>query len=59
MLDNASYHSSQMVYEYFALRRVPVIYSEPYSLDSAPIEKLFAFLKKGCLQDEFENQGTK
>ena len=52
LMDNASYHSSEDMKEYFKKMEIKVIYSGPYSYTSAPIELLFGALKQGELNPD-------
>ena len=52
LLDNATYHRSAEVRAGFKKLGVPVIYSGPYSFESAPIETWFAHLKTGELNPQ-------
>ena len=44
-LDNATYHKSEAIFEYFETQKLPVIFSGPHSYDAAPAELAFAALK--------------
>ena len=44
-LDNASYHKSESIIEYFETQKIPIIFSGPHSYDAAPTELCFASLK--------------
>ena len=45
-LDNATYHRSNYLMDKFTQFQVPVLYSGPYSYDSATVEKVFASIKR-------------
>ena len=49
LFDGATYHTSEEMKEYFRKLEVQVIFSGPYSYSAAPIENLFAGLKRGEL----------
>ena len=52
LLDNASYHSSTTMMEFFEEFQVPICYTGPHSYAASPIELLFAHLKQGELNPE-------
>ena len=45
-LDNAAYHRSNYLMAKFAQLQIPVLFSGPYSYDSAAAEKVFATIKR-------------
>ena len=45
-LDNATYHWSGYLMDKFTELQIPVLYSGPYSYDSACVEKVFAAIKR-------------
>ena len=49
LLDNASYHKTKLVKGLIEKLQIPVLYNAPYSPQLAPIELLFAHIKKGDL----------
>ena len=51
-LDNARYHKSEYIKSKVEQFQIPVFYSGPYSFDAAPVEKLFAVLKRHDLNPE-------
>ena len=52
LLDNARWHASAEILEYFQKMEVEVIFSGPYSYSAASIELLFSALKRGALNPE-------
>ena len=59
LLDGATYHTSAEMRGYFRKMGVEVIYSGPYSYSAAPIELLFAALKRGELNPDRLATGKK
>ena len=59
LFDGAAYHTSEEMKEYFRKMEVQVIFSGPYSYSAAPIEHLFAGLKRGELNPEHQPTGKK
>ena len=59
LLDNATYHQGARVREYLRKLKIEVIWSGPYSYDSAPCELVFAQLKLGELNQEQQATGKK
>ena len=59
LLDNARYHASDAMKEYFRKMEVDVIYTGPYSFTSAPIEMLFSALKRGEINPEQDQTGKR
>ena len=52
LLDGARYHTSAEIITHFEQLRVQVMFTAPYSYESSPIERLFAGLKLGELNQE-------
>ena len=46
LIDNATYHSSSPMMEFFEKYQVPIIYTGPHSYSAAPVELFFAHLKR-------------
>ena len=46
LLDNASYHTSEVMMEFFNKYQVPIIFTGPHSYSAAPIELFFAHFKR-------------
>ena len=59
LLDNAAWHTNQIMKQRLARLGLPIIYSGPYSYSSAPIESMFAALKLGDLNPERLPTGKK
>ena len=59
LMDNASYHVSKLAREYFRKMQIPVMYTDPYSYNSSPIETLFSMLKLGELNEDNESTGKR
>ena len=57
--DNATYHSSAETRAVVSKLRLKVIWSGPYSYDSAPVELLFGNLKLGELNPEHQPTGKR
>jgi transposase len=55
MLDNASYHKSAMIIDYFKNASVPVLFTAPYSTVAVPVEFFFGGLKNGLLIELEDN----
>ena len=51
-LDGASWHTSRETIEVIERLKIPIIISAPYSYDAAPIERFFAYLKRGNLNPD-------
>ena len=52
LLDGAKYHTGSEVRQYMRKLKLDVMWSAPYSYDSAPIETVFAHLKLGDLNPD-------
>ncbi len=52
MVDNASYHRSEVAREIIDKLRIRVFYSGPYSYDLSPAEKYFAIIKGSVIDIE-------
>ena len=59
LLDGAKYHSGLELRDYMRKLELSVIWSAPYSYDTAPIELVFAHLKFGELNEEEFPTGKK
>ena len=59
LLDNAAYHCSSQAREYLRKMQVPIMFSGPYSYSAAPIETLFALIKFGELNKDYQSTGKK
>ena len=59
LLDGASYHKSSDTRELLAKFNIKVVISAPYSYDTAPIELLFAELKRNDLNPRSLPAGKK
>ena len=46
VIDNAPYHQGMHLKKALQEWRIPTIYTGPYSFDAAPVERVFALLKK-------------
>ena len=51
-LDGASWHTSRETIEVIERLKIPIIISAPYSYDAAPVERFFAYLKRGNLNPD-------
>ena len=49
LLDNAAWHTNELMKQRLARMNLPVIYTGPYSYSAAPVEMVFAALKLGDL----------
>jgi transposase len=45
MLDNAAYHKSKLIYEFYTRANLPIMFLGPYHYKMAPVEIFFAFIK--------------
>ena len=45
MLDNAPYHRSKLLMNFYKALKLPVMFLGPYQFDMAPVEKFFSYLK--------------
>ena len=45
LLDNASYHKTPAVRDFFRIKGVKLMYSAPYSFRAVPVERFFALVK--------------
>ena len=59
LLDNAPYHSSKLVREYFAHLGIRTMYTAPYSYSGVPIELYFAALKSTNLNPSMQATGKR
>ena len=59
LLDNAAWHSSEVMKKRLAKMKLPIIYSGTYSYSTAPAESVFAALKFGDLNPERLPTGKK
>ena len=59
LMDGARYHTSQATRDCLGKLGVPHIYSGPYSYAAAPIEHLFAAVKRGRLMPADDPTGKK
>ena len=59
LLDGAKYHTGVDLRDYMRKLELSVIWSAPYSYDTAPIELVFAHLKFGELNPEEFPTGKK
>lgn len=59
LLDNAKWHSNDVMKSRLARMELPVMYSAPYSYTTAPVESAFAALKLGELNPERLPTGKK
>ncbi len=59
LLDNAKWHSNEVMKSRLAKMNLPIIYSAPYSYSTAPVESAFAALKLGELNPERLPTGKK
>ena len=59
LLDGAKYHTGVDLRDYMRKLELSVIWSAPYSYDTAPIELVFAHLKFGELNEEEFPTGKK
>ena len=59
LIDNASYHRGDEIRRQFRKMQLPIMYSAPYSFNTAPIETLFSQLKLVELNPEREPTGKK
>ena len=59
-LDGASWHTSRETIEVIERLKIPIIISAPYSYDAAPVERFFAYVKRGNINpDGFQNPKNK
>ena len=59
LLDNAAWHSSELMKQRLAKMRLPILNSGPYSYTTAPCESAFAALKFGDLNPQRLPTGKK
>ena len=59
LLDNAAWHSSEVMKRRLATMNLPIMYSGPYSYSTAPAESVFAALKFGELNPDRLPTGKK
>ena len=59
LLDNAKWHSNEVMKSRLARMDLPIIYSAPYSYTTAPVESAFAALKLGDLNPDILPTGKK
>ena len=59
LLDGAKYHTGIEIRDYMWKLEISVMWSAPYSYDTAPIELVFAHLKFGELNEEEFPTGKK
>jgi transposase len=52
MLDNAPYHRSKVLMNFYKAFKLPVMFLGPYQFDMAPIEMFFSFLKGRDLNEK-------
>ena len=52
LIDNAPYHTSEQVFQFYKSEKLPIMFTGPHSYDAAPIELLFASLKSVDLNPE-------
>ena len=46
MLDNAPYHTSAVMMEFYEKLSIPIIFTGPHSYSSSPVELFFAHFKR-------------
>jgi len=51
-MDNARYHVSNYMLEKLQAFRIPAFFTGPYSYDAAPVEKIFAAIKRRDLNPQ-------
>ena len=51
MLDNASYHTSASMMDFYEKYQIPVIFTGPHSYAASPVELFFAHFKKADILD--------
>ena len=59
LLDNAKWHSNDVMKSRLSRMNLPIIYSAPYSYSTAPVESAFAALKLGDLNPDRLPTGKK
>ena len=59
LIDNATWHVTQEVYDTFARNNMSVCFTAPYSFASSPVELVFSRLKSGELNPERLHSGKK
>ena len=59
LLDGARYHTSKETRQMLQMLGVNYMFSAPYSYDSAPVERLFAYFKQKHINPENEKHGKK
>jgi len=59
LIDGASYHKNTEALRHLIKMGLKILVSAPYSFDGAPVEKLFALLKKGLLDSTAMRTGRK
>jgi len=52
MLDNAPYHSSKVMMEFYELHQLPVMFTAPHSYAASPVELMFAHFKRADINPE-------
>ena len=52
MLDNAAYHTSNTMTEFFRKHQLPICFTAPHSYAASPIELWFAHFKKGDMNPQ-------
>ena len=59
LIDNAAYHTSAEMKDFFKKMEMTVMYTAPYSYSSSPIELLWAQLKLGDLNPDMRSTGKR
>ena len=59
LMDNASYHTSDLTREYFAHLGIRTMYTAPYSYQAAPVEMFFAAFKSKNINTRMESTGKR
>ena len=52
LLDNATYHRSQFLFQKYGALKIPIMFLGPYQFQLAPVEKFFSFIKGKDLNKE-------
>ena len=58
-MDGAQYHRSRSAMDFFKDLGLNIVILGPYSYDGAPIERLFAFIKRKPLNVSLTSTGKK
>ena len=59
LMDNAKYHKSREMLEFYHRHHLPVMFLGPYHFEMAPVERFFSFLKSRDLNPQNLSLHTK